>query len=52
MLSLTGKLAALYAQESTDGTILDAVREIENLTSSLSNKIWQKIMILDLQDAP
>lgn len=52
MLSITGKLAALYAQESTDGTVLDAVREIENLTSTLSNKIWQKIMILDLQDAP
>ena len=32
--------------------LLDAVREIENLTSTLSNKIWQKIMILDLQDAP
>jgi hypothetical protein len=51
MLSLTSKLAALYAQASTDATVLAAVREIEDLTGTLSNKIWQKIMVLDVLEA-
>jgi hypothetical protein len=46
MLSLTGKLAALYMQNMRDPVIIDAVNEIEDLTTSLSRKIWQKIMIL------
>ena len=50
MLSLTSKLASLYAQESTDATVLAAVREIQELAGALSNKIWQKIMILDVLD--
>lgn len=51
MLSLTSKLAALYAQASTDATVLAAVREIEDLTGTLSSKIWQKIMVLDVLDS-
>lgn len=47
MLSLIGKLAALYAQSDADGVILQAVNEIETLTSGISRKIWQKIMMLD-----
>lgn len=47
MLSLTSKLAALYAQESQDPIVLAAVNGIQDLTGSLSNKVWQKIMILD-----
>ncbi|MFT3725074.1 MAG: hypothetical protein QM773_16000 [Hyphomonadaceae bacterium] len=47
MLSLTGKLAALYMQNMHDPVIIDAVNEIEDLTTSLSRKIWQKIMILN-----
>ena len=47
MLSLIGKLAALYAQSDSDGVVLQAVNEIESLTSGISRKIWQKIMILD-----
>jgi hypothetical protein len=47
MLSLVGKLAALYAQSDSDSVVLQAVNEIENLTSGISRKIWQKIMILD-----
>jgi hypothetical protein len=47
MLSLIGKLAALYAQSDSDSVVLQAVNEIENLTSGISRKIWQKIMILD-----
>ena len=46
LLSLTGKLAALYVQNFNDGTALTAVNEIESLTTALSRKIWQKIMIL------
>lgn len=48
MLSLCSKLSALYGQYINDGTILTAVNEMETLANSLSAKIWQKIMILDL----
>lgn len=48
MLSVTSKLAALYAQESDDTLVLGAVREIESMTGTLSSKIWQKIMIIDV----
>jgi hypothetical protein len=47
MLALTGKLAALYAQNLPDAVIVDAVNEIEALTGSLGLKIWQKIAILE-----
>ena len=50
MLSLTGKIAALYAQNFRDAVVLSAVNELENLTTSLSRKIWQKIMIVDKQE--
>lgn len=46
MLSLTGKLAALYMQGLRDPVVIHAVNEIEELTANLSRKIWQKIMIL------
>lgn len=47
LLSLLGKLAALYSQSTSDGVILQAVNDIEQLTNGLSRKIWQKIMMLD-----
>ncbi len=50
MLSLTGKVAAIYAQDFRDAVVLNAVNEVENLTTGLSRKIWQKIMILDKQE--
>jgi len=46
MLSLTGKLAAVYVQNFDDPVALNAVNEVEQLTTGLSRKIWQKIMIL------
>jgi hypothetical protein len=46
MLSLTSKVAALYAQAFPDPVVTDAVSDIERITSGLSQKIWQKIMIL------
>ncbi len=45
MLSLIGKLAALYVQKFDDPVALAAVNEVEDLTTGLSRKIWQKIMI-------
>ena len=30
--------------------MLSAVNELENLTTGLSRKIWQKIMIVDKQE--
>lgn len=47
MLSLVGKLAALYAQSTSDSVVLQSVNDIETLTNGISRKIWQKIMILD-----
>ena len=46
MLSITGKIAALYIQKFDDGVALQAVNEVENVTTALSGKIWQKLMIL------
>ncbi len=51
MLSLIGKMAALYAQDFNDSVVLSAVNELESLTTGLSRKIWQKIMILNKLDA-
>lgn len=45
-LSLTGKVAALYIQNFDDPVALQAVNEVEDLTTGLSRKIWQKLMIL------
>ena len=47
MLSITGKLAALYAQSVNDDVVVEAVNDVETLGSNLSRKIWQKITILD-----
>ncbi|HMI92620.1 MAG TPA: hypothetical protein VK509_14695 [Polyangiales bacterium] len=46
MLSLIGKMGALYARYTNDAPALAAVDQLEDLTSGLSHKIWQKIMIL------
>lgn len=47
MVSITSKVGALYAQHSDDAVVLEVVREIQDLSTGLSSKIWQKIMILD-----
>ncbi len=46
MLSLTGKLAALYAQYFPDATVVAAVNDVEQLTTNLSRKVWQKIVLV------
>ena len=47
MLSLTGKIAAVYNQAFDDGVATAAASELESLTTGLSSKIWQKILILE-----
>ena len=46
LLSLTGKIAALYVQQFYDAIALASATEVESLVTGLSRKIWQKIMIL------
>ena len=54
MLSLTAKTAALCAEHTADGVVLETVSYIETLSTELSNKIWQKISLLpqDLRHHP
>ena len=47
MLSLTGKVGFLYGQSFPDPQTVTAVNELEELTTVLSRKIWQKIMLLE-----
>lgn len=47
LMSLISKVAVLYAQSLPDEVVVRAVNEIEELTSGLSRKIYQKLMILN-----
>ena len=47
MLSLASKVAALFVQELNDPQVLAAVDEVSGLTNGLSQKIWQKLTILE-----
>ena len=46
ILALVGKLAAIYAGATSDHLAIAAAGDVENLTSDLNRKVWQKIMIL------
>jgi hypothetical protein len=46
MLSLTGKIAALYGDGFDDAESIEAVNEVEELTIGLQTKIWQKLLLL------
>jgi hypothetical protein len=52
MLSLGSKAAAVYAEKIHDLAVVDAVGDIERLTTNLSQKIWQKITLVetDIED--
>lgn len=50
LLSLIGKVAVFYIHGVHDSAILAAVDNVEALTTGLSRKIWQKIMILNAVD--
>ena len=52
MLSLSSKVAALYAQSASNPQVIDAVNELERLTTNLSQKIWQKINIVERHREP
>jgi hypothetical protein len=54
MMSLAAKVAVLFAQSFPDPVVTEAVSDIERIASGLSQKIWQKIMILDalIRDPP
>jgi hypothetical protein len=47
LLALISKIAALYVQGFQDPVLLGAVDDVEELTSGLSRKIWQKITMLE-----
>jgi hypothetical protein len=49
MLSLTSKVAVLFAQSFPDETVTEAVSDIERIAAGLAQKIWQKIIILEAQ---
>ncbi len=46
MLALISKLGFLFVQDFHDPVATAAVNDLENLTTGLSRKIWQKIIIL------
>lgn len=46
LLSVVGKIAALHGEHATDSTVLQAMEGIEDLTTGMSRKIWQKIALL------
>ncbi len=46
LLSLTGKVAAVYVEAIDDPPLLAAAGEIEALCAGLSGKIWQKIDVI------
>lgn len=50
LLALNSKIAALFAQDMDDPVVLSAVNDLESLNQGMSQKIWQKIMILDLAE--
>ena len=52
LLAINSKLAALHVQYFQDKEVLKIVNEVEMLAHELSNKFWQKIMILDLMTEP
>jgi hypothetical protein len=52
LLALISKTAAWYGQQFPDPIALQAVDQVEGLTAGLSQKIWQKIMLLDRGGGP
>ena len=47
LLSITSKMAVLYANENTTERVSEAINEIELLSAALNRKIWQKMSLLD-----
>ncbi len=47
MLSLIGKIAALYSEHLPEPEIVSAANDIESLCTGLSQKVWQKLVFLN-----
>jgi hypothetical protein len=52
LLALVSKVGQLYVQDFPDAAAMAAVDQFEGLATGLSQKTWQKIMILDRIRAP
>lgn len=50
MLSLSAKVGVLYAQSFRDPVVLSAVSDLGQITTNLTNKIWQKITIIQANE--
>lgn len=46
MLSLSAKVAALYAQGSGDPVVVETASELGQVTTNMAGKIWQKIELV------
>ena len=51
-LAMLSKIAALYVQGFQDPVLLDSVDDLEDLVSGLSQKIWQKITLIETLTKP
>lgn len=49
LLSLSAKVAALYAQGTRDPIVIEATSDLGQITSNMSGKIWQKITMVQMQ---
>jgi hypothetical protein len=47
LLSIIGKIGALYAQDLHEPSTLEAADRVESLTVGLARKIWQKMLVLE-----
>lgn len=47
LLAVVSKIAAVYVQDFPDSSTVAAVDQIETLCAGLSQKIWQKLMVLE-----
>ena len=54
MMALASKIAVMFAQSFPDPVVTDAVSDVERIATGLSQKIWQKIMIIEslIRDNP
>jgi hypothetical protein len=52
LLALVGKVAVLYGQRVSDPVVLEAVDDLEELTTGLARKIWQKMAFIEGRKDP
>jgi hypothetical protein len=52
MLALTSKVGFCYVQDFDDSQAVRAINELESLSTGLSQKVWQKIMLIRSEAQP